>query len=156
MKLKTEKFGVIEYTKKDIAVFMDGLLGFENLKRYVFVEKKESAPFVWFHCVDDKKTSFVAINPYLFFPDYKVQIQKEDHQALGITKVQDVILLTLVVVPASWPEDVSTNLLAPILINKNNLKSKQIILHNSGYSTKHFLMKQGSKNLETISSQKVA
>ena len=67
---RTEKFGEIKYEKKEVVTFLEGFLGFESLRTFIFIDKEEHHPFVWIQSIEDASVSFVALNPYLFYPDY--------------------------------------------------------------------------------------
>lgn len=148
MKIRTEKFGEIKYEKKEVVTFLEGFLGFESLREFIFIDKEEHHPFIWIQSIEDASVSFVALNPYLFYPDYKIGIQKEDHNDLKIETLEDVYVLTLVVVPADNPQDISTNLLAPVIVNRTVMLAKQIILNNMGYGTKHYMVQDLKKREE--------
>lgn len=148
MKIKTEKFGELDYEEKDVVTFLDGLLGFEKLTKYIFIDKPESHPFIWVLSIEDPSVSFVSLNPYIYYPDYKISIQKTDHEQLEISSIEDIYVLTLVVVPADNPQGISTNLLAPIIVNRKQSLARQIILNNTGYTTKHYLVEDLKKREE--------
>ena len=46
MKIKTFQFGEIEFSEDLVINFADGLFGFENLNRYLFI-KTEDDLFYW-------------------------------------------------------------------------------------------------------------
>lgn len=140
MKFQSTKLGVITYKKKDIVTFIEGLMGFESLRQYIWLERSESQPFSWLQSIDDPNISFVAINPFNFFGGYEMKIDNDDYANLQLKQASDAVVLTLVTVPPGQPTAISTNLLAPILINKRNSKAKQVILHHSGYLTRHPLI----------------
>jgi len=153
MKITTLNFGEIDYNESDIITFPTGLLGFESFHRFIAIDKDVGSPFMWLQSVEDTKINFATINPYLFYPEYNIQILKEDRLEIGLESAKDIILLTLVVVPTNNPQEISSNLLAPIIINRTIRKAKQIILHNSGYSTKHYLIKDMQNEDKVLSTQ---
>lgn len=157
MELITEKFGVINYTAEEVVTFQDGLLGFEILTQYILIDDPKLHPFIWIQSIEDPSVSFVSINPYMFFSDYKIAIHHEDYEAMGIESLADIYVLTLVVVPANNPQEISSNLLAPVIYNRPKKVARQIIMTNSGYQTKHYLLQDRESVLqESVASKKLA
>ncbi len=92
--------------------------------------------FKWLQAVDRPDLAFVVMNPYYICRDYELDIPDGVAEKLGIEKPEDVMVLTIVVVP----EDIgkmTTNLKAPVIINSKNNKAEQVVLENDKYSIKH-------------------
>ena len=54
MKLKTRFFGEIEIDEKKVIDFEEGLPGFENLRKFLFMtDENEDAPFCWLQSIED-------------------------------------------------------------------------------------------------------
>ena len=47
MKITTTRFGELEVDKKDIIEFTEGLLGFENLKKFFIVDPGDQTLILW-------------------------------------------------------------------------------------------------------------
>lgn len=81
--------------------------------------------------MDESYVCLLLINPFDYFKDYEIDIGDEDVVALGIQSVEDVQVYTVV---AFHDEKVTTNLIAPIVINVKEFKGKQIVFSGTEYS----------------------
>lgn len=113
-----------------------GLLGFEQLKDYLLVTNPGEEPFCWLQVKDKAALAFVVINPFLVAADYQPDLPQADIQFLGIEDPDDAILLNIVTLHAGGRATV--NLKGPIVINRNTLNGKQVVLANaSEYAVEH-------------------
>ncbi|MDP2037133.1 MAG: flagellar assembly protein FliW, partial [Ignavibacteria bacterium] len=69
MKINTYNFGEIEFAEDKIITFEDGICGFEELKKFVFIKPDDSI-FYWINSVE---------NPDLGFPMFGVRVIDEDY-----------------------------------------------------------------------------
>ena len=151
MRLSTTRFGDIDIDKSRTILIKAGILGFEHLKRYVFLVQDEEILFWWFQSVDDGSVAFVVINPFIIKPDYKPIIQDNDVELLELKSHEDVILMSIVTI-RSDPFKVTANLKAPIVINLKKKLAKQVILDKSDYPIQYsivnnkVLLKENSYN----------
>ena len=132
MKLIAEKLGEIHYKEDEVITFPEGLLGFSDKRRYVFVNHREDSPFKWLQCLDDSSLSLVVINP-----DYRIEIDKEDLVLLRNSDPKEITVWTLVSLPPEAPEQSSTNLLGPLVINQETRLGKQLVLNPNQYDLRY-------------------
>ena len=113
-----------------------GLLGFEKTKQYVLLSNSEEAPFSWLRMLDDSDLAFIVICPFEVFPEYKPDVPDEDMAFLGINKPEDALIYCIVTLRRQGRATV--NLKGPVVVNKNTLVAKQVILSNSSdFSLEH-------------------
>lgn len=136
MIVSTTRFGDIEVEDGEIIRFKKGILGFDEVTRFVFIPHEKGSPFCFLQAVDDPDLVFVATNPLWLRPDYQVEAYPEDIADLMIESDDDVTALVLVTVPKD-PREMTVNLLAPILINVKNGFAKQVVQRESRYSVRH-------------------
>jgi flagellar assembly factor FliW len=60
MKLNTYQFGEIEYTEDFVISFAEGLFGFENLHKYLFIKTDEEL-FYWLNSIEQPEIAFPLI-----------------------------------------------------------------------------------------------
>lgn len=77
--------------------------------------------------LDPSLRLLVAASP-AFFPDYAPQIDDETAAGIGLTAVEDAIVLVVVTTGAS-ATDATANLLAPIVINIGTRQAVQVLQH---------------------------
>ena len=117
MKLKTYRFGEIEFPEDKIITFEKGLFGFEELNKYLFIKPDDSL-FYWLNSID---------NPDIAFPMFGMRViderypQEESFEAFGI------------VVLNADPKKITVNLKAPVYINQEDKKGVQKILDSDKY-----------------------
>ncbi|MBW2092234.1 MAG: flagellar assembly protein FliW, partial [Deltaproteobacteria bacterium] len=114
-----------------------GLIGFSDQERYVIIEHKPESPFFWLQAVDRPDLAFVIASPYVFRRDYDVQVSKAVLTDLGIEEQQDMAIYVIVTIPHGRPQDMTANLLGPLIINTKSRIVRQIILDDDRYSHQH-------------------
>lgn len=139
MIIQTTRFGSITINQQEILRLDKGLLGFENDARFVLVQHGSDNIFAWLQSIDSPELAFVVANPFEFYNNYEFDIETEDVTDLDLASPEDVVVLSILTIPAN-PQNISANLLAPLLINNLTKKGKQVILKNNKYSTKHYIM----------------
>jgi flagellar assembly factor FliW len=138
--IRTLSFGEIEVPENRILSFAEGLPGFPNHHRFVILSFDDLKPFEYLQALDEPPLAFLVINPFLVLTGYRMELSDPD---LADLVAADPAELTVYAV-ANIPEDPSratVNLFAPIVVNEKNRKGRQFLLHDSGYSVKHPLLK---------------
>ena len=136
MKIETTRFGVLEIDERKIISMPYGMLGFPQSQRFVLFPHKEDSPFFWYQSADEPALAFVITNPSLFLPGYAADLQETiQRMSWEDPESEDPFELYVVVtIPRGSPEDMTANLLGPILINNNTRQAAQMVLSDSPYS----------------------
>jgi flagellar assembly factor FliW len=142
MKLNTKHFGEIEIDENSIINFPDGLLAFEDNKKFIIIDNPDKEnPFQWLQSIDNPNLAFVIINPFIFKKDYEFDIPQTVVKKLQIKEEKNIAVYSIVVVPDDITK-MTANLAGPIIINTKNRFGKQIVLEDSRYSTKHCILEE--------------
>ncbi len=112
MKLKTDQFGEVEFQEEKIIFFENGILGFEELNRFLLISEDDGI-FYWLTSIDQPEIVFPLFPINLLKDDYK---QVENYEPFGIVKLD------------KDPEKITINLKAPIYINHNDKTGYQKII----------------------------
>lgn len=154
MEINTTRFGNINIKKESIISIPNGLIGFENEKEFILIPSQKNQLLGWLQSTKNPSIAFVVANPYDFYNNYEFNMENEDVDDLLISEVNEVCVLTIIVVPQKI-EEITANLLAPIVINTKNKQGKQIILKSNKYQTKHYIIKdlQNASKKDTISQE---
>ena len=148
MKIETSQFGTIKIEEEKIITMPAGMPGFQGKKRFILLERKEMIPFYWYHSVDDPYLAFTIINPYLFKPDYSVDIKSTLREMSWEGDGKENLKLYVVVnAPKGSPDNITANLVGPLLINILKYKAVQMVLDNSLYSCRYPIL-QTSKIID--------
>jgi len=130
VKIKTTRFGELEVDKKDIIEFTEGLLGFENLKKFFIVDPGDQTLILWLQSIDDAATAFPIIEPKIFQPNYMVKLLPVELNSLSLENLSNASVYTVLTIPQNVTE-MSANLKAPIIINNKTKTARQIVLQDS-------------------------
>lgn len=118
--------------------FKDGIPAFEEYKYYqIEINEDEENPFDTLRSLEEEELSFTIIDPFIVNKDYDFNLTDSTIEKLEIKDLEDIAVYTMVTIKDDDYKNMTTNLLAPIIINVKNSLAKQIILSETDYSTKH-------------------
>ena len=140
MKVATKAYGLIEVDERQKIIFPRGLFGFDPLKDYILLDA-ERQPFYWLQSVDVEDVAFILVNPFLFRPDYEVNIGNEELAEIGIHSPEKALIFSIVTVPADGGP-MTANLQGPLVINRDTRTGKQAVLSDTRWKTKHDIMEE--------------
>ncbi|WP_405755196.1 flagellar assembly protein FliW [Anaerovibrio slackiae] len=146
-KINTLRFGELEIEEQDVVRFADGIPAFEDEHEFVVLPYEAGTPYMFLQSMMTPELAFLMTDPFVFFPDYSFELDDENMEKLAINSMDDVLVCTLISVPRSGVADMTTNLLAPVVINRHTMQARQIVLEKTQYTTKHRLFpeKKGDK-----------
>ena len=137
MKVQTKAYGLIDIDERQKITLPSGLFGFESIKDYVLIDA-ERQPFYWLQSMEAEHIAFVIINPFLFKPDYELDIDDDLVKEIGITSTEEALIFTIVTITPSG--EMTANLQGPLIINRKTRIGKQGILTDPRWKTKHDIM----------------
>ncbi len=141
MKFITSRFGEIKYSQQNVITIFEGLLGYSQYNKYIIINQKKQEPFQWLQSVENGELAFVVTNPYIFKPDFKFSLKKQQLENLDVMSYNEIRVLSIVVIPQNNFADTSINLQSPIFINIKDMIGKQIVLHDRKLPVKYFIWK---------------
>lgn len=136
MLVKTERFGEITVTEEEIIHFPEGILGFEELRRFLLVDRGNGSEIRFLQALDDPSIAFAVIDPQTFRPDYVPQLWDEDRTVLNCDSDADLSVLAILTVPQDVRE-MTANLMAPVIVNTKERLGRQVVQGLGEYSTRH-------------------
>ena len=139
MEIKTTRFGQVEINENLVITLPEGIVGFEDFKRYIILDHfdKES-PFKWFQSIDDPSLAFVITDPLIFAPEYKAKVSKEEIRNIKLSDASKAVIVVIVNIKRDHSE-ITINLQGPIVINPGDKLAKQVIIRESDYSVRHVI-----------------
>lgn len=117
IKITTRQFGELEFEDDIVLHFEDGIIGFENLKRYVIL-KMDDDLFFWLASVDEPEIIFPLFPAGMLQKDYP---EKDKYEPFCIVRLN------------KEPEKITVNLKAPLYIDQENRKGYQTILDSDDF-----------------------
>ncbi|WP_061224769.1 flagellar assembly protein FliW [Leptospira weilii] len=148
IEIQTKPFGKMQISEKQILSFPEGLLGFEDYKKFALIEEEEESVFKWLQSVEEVDLAFVVIPPSLFKKEYKPLIPEQELQGIGIGEIEDGLMLVIVTVPGEDPSLMTANMQGPILINKETLLGKQFISRNESHSVREKILASAAVEMD--------
>jgi flagellar assembly factor FliW len=140
VKVLTKAYGTIEVNERQKITFPYGLFGFESLKDYVLLDATQQ-PFYWLQSMDEENTAFILIDPFIFRPDYEMDISNEELLPIGITESEKAVIFSIVTIPPD-NSPMTANLQGPLIINRDSRLGIQAVLTDSRWKTKHDIMSE--------------
>ncbi len=141
MLVQTKHFGEIDLAEDKVITFADGIMGFEEYKRYTILydnekEAEGKRPAIsWLQCLDLKELALPIIDPTLVKPDYNPVVEDELLAGLGELTDENLAMFLVMTVPSDITK-MTANLKAPIIINADTLKGCQIVAENADYEVR--------------------
>lgn len=123
MKINTLQFGEIEYDENNIMFFEHGIIGFEQLKKYLFI-KKEDDLFYWLNSTEDPNIAFPLFSIRVLDDNYPFQDNYEPFCIVNMDKD---------------PLKITVNLKAPVYLDQDRKIGMQKILDTDNYSVNYNL-----------------
>lgn len=146
MLIKTTRFGELDVRDEVPFTFPMGLLGFGKLKRFFVLDHKDDSPFKWLQSGEDPDLAFIISDPLFFKRDYHLSVRPQELSMIEPVVEEDLVLSVIMTVPQD-PQQMSANLLAPLIFNMGNRKGMQYVLTDSRYPVKYFVMKAWQSQL---------
>lgn len=144
-KINTDRFGEIEVDEDRIVHFKNGIPAFETEHEFVILPYDEESPYYFMQSLQRSELAFLLTVPFLFFPDYTIEIDDNTIKELNIKNQDHVSLYSLVTIPNGSVRYMTANLLAPVVLNTENMQAKQLVMEKSNYTTKHRLFPDSVK-----------
>lgn len=133
--IETTRFGAVTFTESEVLDFPWGIPGFSNLHRFLALSLAEQPNFVWLQSVEDPKVALPAADPWQIFSDYEPRLPVYATETLELRGPEDFTILCVVVVTKD-AQEMTMNLLAPIVVNLKTNRARQVMLENSSYSVR--------------------
>ena len=144
MKIKTTRFGTISIKEEKIIKMPFGMLGFPDQKKFFILQHQENSPFFWYQSIDDPGLAFVITNPFLFIPDYTIDLEAalKEMSWNGDGNNSYLELFIVVNIPRGMPHKMTGNFIGPILVNSKVYEAVQIVFSDSPYTHRFPLFKK--------------
>ena len=140
-KVHTLRFGDIEVEDEDVVYFANGIPAFEDEHEFRIIPypPEEETPYAFLQSLKTPELAFLMADPFKFFADYSFEIDDDSLAKLGSPRQEDLGIYVIITMPEGKVEEMTANLMAPIVINAANMQAKQIVLERSRFTTKHRL-----------------
>ena len=144
MNIKTTRFGEIEVPEEILIDFPGGMLGFPEETKFALFPYETDSPFSILQSVSNPDLTFLLADPYRFFNDYAFELDDQVAKEWGFS-ADNLPQVYVVATLKDTLEQMTVNLLAPIMINWVKHTGAQIIIENKHYSVQQLLFPEGLK-----------
>lgn len=111
-----------------LITFDEGLIGCQSWKRFALDSAPEAAPLMLMRSLDEPAVSFIAVDPRVVLPGYRMELSGADLAALGLpAKTDPAVIVILNTGPREGTAAPTVNLLGPIAINLSTGAARQVI-----------------------------
>ena len=131
MKIQTTRFGEIEVSEETLIHFPAGMVGLPDVRKFVVLEVEQPSVYQWLQSVDEPSLAFILIDVDLVEPTFQVELPDEALDEIGYCPDHPLSVMAIVTIPSGKPMEATANLRAPLIINAQTRKGKQMILHET-------------------------
>jgi len=123
------------------------ILGFQELDTFVLTpvdQDNPETPFAYLQSLEQSEIGFLVTNPFAFIRDYEFKLSEQDVANLRSNDPEKIMVLNIVTIATPFA-DSTVNLLAPILIQNDELIGIQAVLTGDNhYTTRDQLFRRPS------------
>ena len=124
---------LIEVNEENLIHFDYGIPGFEELKKFAIVDIEEYNPFLLLHSVEDYNIAMIVLNAGLLDLEEDLEIPEKKLKELNNNEKNEIEIFLILKI-AGTDKQITANTKAPVLINFQNQRGRQIILDNENLS----------------------
>lgn len=141
----TTRFGTVGYIDEDVVLFSDGLVGFPEHRRFLLLCHKPDSPFRWLQSLDEPQLAFLITDPANWVETYAPTIADDEVERLGLVQSAPRLVFVTVTIPPGQPNEMTLNLVGPIVIDLDRRIAIQLVLQDETYTTKHRVFPQANR-----------
>ncbi len=129
------RFGEFTYVDSEVIEFPWGIPGFSKLHRFIALQLDEQPRFVWLQSIEDLNVALPMADPWSMFPEYEPKVPAYATTALDLKSPEDFAVMCVLVVTKD-AQEMTMNLLAPVIINLKTRRARQVTLDTNDYSVR--------------------
>lgn len=130
MIIQTSRFGRVECQAEDILTFPEGLLGFSDLRKFVLLDDPSDEIFAWLQSCEALDIAFPVLEPELFTESFKINLSRNDLELMQMKNLDKARYFCIVTIPDD-PTQMTANLKAPIIVNREARIARQCVLQDN-------------------------
>jgi flagellar assembly factor FliW len=130
--LASDLLGSLTVKTHDLVRFPDGLYGFPQCRDFALLPAPRTGLY-WMQSVEHSALAFVLVDPFEFFPGFRIELSNADLTRLGTSDARDILALAIVTLPSEAVQACTANLQAPVLFNLHTRQAFQSIRSDEGF-----------------------
>lgn len=144
MKIATKYYGEIEVNREEVITFSKGIPGFLEEEKFTLLPLNDEDVFFLLQSLKTPDLAFMITDPFAFYKEYDFNLASHYMTELDITSEKNVMVYAFVTMRDPFLES-TINLQAPLILNREQKRGRQIILTGTDYKTKHPLFQKRMK-----------
>jgi len=128
--IQTTRFGQVQVQDDELLTFPEGILGFNDFRRFVLLDDPNDEIFAWLQSCEEPAIAFPVLEPELFSETYRVNLAKSEAETLQLAPTDSKRLFCIVTIPDD-PTLMTANMKAPIVINPRLRVARQCVLQEN-------------------------
>lgn len=133
--IKTSRFGEVTVDPEKIITMTSTFPGFPESRRFTLRQHSSRSPFMWLQSLDNPDLAFVVIQAKRLVPQYQPELPMAATRELGAGVGHELDTLLILAIPKGKPEQMTANLLGPVMINPVTRLAKQVLLDPAKYDS---------------------
>ena len=142
MIIESTRFGSLDVNDTNIIKFPQGLSGFPEEKSFVLIAHQTDSPFAFLQSATEPNLTFVMLETLSISKEYEFTLSDQIVEELNLSTDNPPQIFNIVTTPEKV-DDMTVNLLAPIVMNAQECTAQQVVLENVSYTTRHRIFIEG-------------
>ena len=143
MNIESTRFGQLDVSEADIIKFPQGLYGFPGEKSFVLISHQIDSPFAFLQSASEPNLTFLLLETLKISKEYEFKLDDQIVEELNLSPDKTPLIYNIVNNTAK-ADDMTVNLLAPIIVNIKKCLAQQVIIENTNYKHRHRLFIEGA------------
>ncbi|MBI2305680.1 MAG: flagellar assembly protein FliW [Rhodocyclales bacterium] len=130
MKIDIAKFGLTDVPVNPDTVFNfpQGLVGFENARRFTLFHEEGKPTVFWLQSLDDPQLAFSVVSPESIDVQYEMELSDEDCALLDLTDPAEAVVVVILYREEADNGKIAANTRSPLVLNTRTRLGMQKIL----------------------------
>ncbi|HWR41474.1 MAG TPA: flagellar assembly protein FliW [Patescibacteria group bacterium] len=142
MLIQSARLGEMEVSDEAVVQFPNGLPGFREMRSFAFIPFGPDSPFSYLQSTADADLMFIVLETFAVFPDYTFEVDDAVAAELGFSLDNAPQTFSIVTIPDQL-DQMTANLVAPLLVNWRDRLAVQYVLEQTKYSVKQRIFPNG-------------
>ncbi len=131
--INTSRFGEVNINQEKLITLASPLLGFPEDQTFALLPHGSDSPFFWLQSTSTPDLAFVVIQPSIINSNYNPSLPISVKHDLQSANEQSLDLMVILTIPAGKPQEMTANLLGPVVFNSDKRIAKQVLLDPGQY-----------------------
>ena len=142
MEIQTKFHGILNINENNIIDFKYGIPGFEQETKFIILELFEGSAYKVLQSIQHSYVAFIMVDPWMFESSYEFDLKESVIEELQIESPQQLEIYSIMTILEDFSKS-TINLLAPIIIHRDENIGMQVVLEGTTYTTKYAIRTEG-------------